>query len=170
MENVSESLLGALIGVFGTVIGTIIGAFLPSIQNGIGRKSIHISNAECHWGDGQRDALGSHHGSWLNFTLSILNKKGKDLILEKMSCKLFSGNQLLYELKCFDADTYQGVGGRACYDELIYVDIPGHSSKIINIHLSSSQNLTSCDKVIFQYSWGLWKRKLVVWEKNLHNQ
>ena len=165
MENMSESLLCALIGVFGTVIGTIIGALLPAIQNGIGRKSIHISNTEYHWGDGQRDAFGSHHSSWLNFTLSILNKKGKDLILEKMSCKLFAGKQMLHELKCFDADTCRRVGGGPSYDELIYVDIPGHSSKIINVHLSSSQDLTTCDKVIFYFSWGFWSRKLVVWEK-----
>lgn len=165
MENMTESLLCALIGVFGTVIGTIIGTLLPAIQNGIGRKSIHISNAEYHWGNGQRDTFGSYHSSWMNFTLSILNKKGKDLILEKMTCKLFSGNEMLHELKCFDADTYRGIGGRACYDELIYLDIPGHSSKIINVHLSSSKDLTTCDKAVFCFSWGFWKRKLVVWEK-----
>lgn len=165
MGNISESLLCALIGVFGTVIGTIIGTLLPAIQNGIGRKSIHISNTKYHWDDGQSDADGFHHSSWLNFTLSILNKKGKALILEKMSCKLYAGKQLLHELKCFDADTYQRAGGRASYDDLIYVDVPGHSSKIINVHLSSSKDLTTCDKVIFYFSWGFWSRKLVVWEK-----
>ena len=165
MENLSESLLCAVIGVFGTVVGTIIGALLPAIQNNVGRKSILLSNVEAYWGDGQVDAFGSYHGSQLNFTLSVLNRKGKDLILERMSCKLYSGKQMLYELKCSDADSYQNIAHRAVYDDLVYVDIPGHSSKTVNVHISSSKNLTSCDRAVFHYSWGFFDRKIVVWEK-----
>lgn len=164
MENLSENLLCALIGVFGTVVGTFIGALLPSIQNGIGRKSIQISNVDAYWGTGQNN-IGCVDVSRLTFTLSILNKKGKDLILEKISCKLYSKDKLIHTLKCSDADTYQNIAHRAVFDELIYVDIPAHSSRIVNVHIASSKDLTSCDKVVFCYSWGVRNRETTVWEK-----
>ena len=158
-------MLCALIGVFGTVVGTIIGALLPTIQNGIGRKSVHFSNVEVHWGSGICDECGYTDSSHLNFTLSILNKKGKDLILEQMRCTLYSSNHPFETFSCFDRDSLQYIAARAVYEELVYIDVPAHSSRTISVHIGSSKDLRMCDKAVFTYSWGIQKRELVVWVK-----
>lgn len=166
MGKLSEGLICALIGVVGTVVGTIVGALLPAIQNGIGRKSVQVSNTQICLGSGSTDSDGYSDFSDVEFRLSVINRKGKDLILEKMYCELYTEEKLIQTLRCFDADTRHRSGGRIVSDELVYLDITGRSSRIVNVHSFSRKDLTSCDKVVFCYSWGICKRGVIVWEKS----
>ena len=102
--NISENILCALIGVFGTVVGTIIGLVIPYLLNNIGKKRLTVSNIDAKFDtirklDGEGGFLG---GSWLYFTIIIINKKNKNLILEEMSCELYNGNTLIQTFSCLD--------------------------------------------------------------------
>ena len=165
--NISENILCALIGVFGTVVGTIIGLVIPYLLNNIGKKRLTVSNIDAKFDtirkpDGEGGFLG---GSWLYFTIIIINKKNKNLILEEMSCELYNGNTLIQTFSCLDKDSHKKIAQRNTYDEIIYIDVLPKSSVLKNVYVPVGGNLTVCDKVVFKYSWGILKRKYVIWTK-----
>ena len=88
----TENVLCALIGVGGTRLGTIVGLAFPYLCSGFGRKLLVISNIDVRFGTGKPDGEGGYDGSWINFRASILNKKNKSLIIEKIACELYSGS------------------------------------------------------------------------------
>ena len=161
----TENVLCALIGVGGTLLGTIVGLVFPYLCSGFARKLLVISNIDVWFGTGKPDGEGGYDGSRLNFTATILNKKNKSLIIEKIACELYSGSNKIAVCSCTDNDTGRKSAGTYKYDELRYIDIASKSSTIKNIHVFVRGDLTSCDKVVFVYSWGLVKRKQIVWVK-----
>ena len=165
VENLSENVLCAIIGVGGTVIGTIAGFLLSTIGKNCGRKTLTITDVKTYWGTGEVDGYGGYYGSQLEFTLTILNKKGKNLILEKPTCELYSGSEMLAAYSCEDDETRQLVAQRLVYEPMMYLDISPKSSVQKRIHVPAGGNLTSCDKVVFVYSWGIVKRKKMIWVK-----
>ncbi len=165
MENLSENILCAIIGVGGTVIGTIVGFLLPTVGKSFGRKALTITDIEASWDTGELDEIGCYHGSRLDFTVTVLNKKGKSLILENPTCELYGGSQLLGVYACDDNETRKSIAHSSVYESMMYLDIPPKSSVRKQIHVPVSGNLTSCDKVVFLYSWGIVKRKKTIWVK-----
>lgn len=161
----TENILCALIGVVGTLLGTIIGLVCPYMCSSFGRKLLVISNIDVQIGTGKPDGEGGYDGSWINFTATILNKKNKSLIIEKMACELYSGSNKFAVCTCADSDTGKRIAEAWKYDELNYIDIAPKSSTTKSIHVSVRGDLTSCDKVVFVYSWGIVKRKQIVWVK-----
>lgn len=165
MENLSENILCAIIGVGGTVIGTIVGFLLPTIGKSFGRKVLTLTDIEAYWDTGEVDEIGCYHGSRLEFAVTVLNKKGKSLILEKPICELYSGSQKLAVYSCDDNETRKSIACRYVYESMMYLDIPPKSSVRKQIHVPVSGNLTTCDKVVFLYSWGFIRRKKTIWVK-----
>lgn len=161
----TENVLCALIGVGGTLLGTIVGLVFPYLCSGFGRKLLVISNIDVWFGTGKPDGEGGYDGSRLNFTATILNKKNKSLIIEKIACELYSGSNKIAVCTCTDSDTRKRIAEAWKYDELRYIDIASKSSTTKNVHVFVRGDLTSCDKVVFVYSWGLVKRKQIVWVK-----
>lgn len=163
--NISENILCALIGVFGTVVGTIIGLVIPHLLNNIGKKRLTVSNVDAKFDTGEPDNVGGFFGSWLYFTITIINKKNKNLIIENASCELYNGNTLIQTFSCLDKDSHKKIAQRNTYDEIIYIDVLPKSSIRKNVYVPVGGNLTVCDKVVFKYSWGILKRKDVIWTK-----
>ena len=161
----TENVLCALIGVGGTLLGTIVGLGFPYLCNGFGRKLLVISKIDVRFGTGKPDGEGGYDGSWINFTATILNKKNKSLIIEKIACELYSGSSRIAICSCADSGTRKRIAEAWKYDELYYIDIAPKSSTTKNIHVFVRGDLTSCDKVVFVYSWGIVKRKQTVWVK-----
>lgn len=161
----TENVLCALIGVGGTLLGTIVGLVFPYLCSGFGRKLLVIFNTDVRFGTGKPDGEGGYDGSWINFTATILNKKNKSLIIEKIACELYSGSNRIAVCICADSDTRKRIAEAWKYDELYYIDIAPKSSTTKNIHVLVRGDLTSCDKVVFVYSWGIVKRKQTVWVK-----
>ena len=161
----TENVLCALIGVGGTLSGTIVGLVFPYLCSSFGRKLLVISDIDVRFGTGKPDGEGGYDGSWINFRASILNKKNKSLIIEKIACELYSGSNRIAVCSCADKDTGRKSAGAYKYEELRYIDISPKSSATKNIHVFVRGDLTSCDKVVFVYSWGIVKRKQIVWVK-----
>ena len=161
----TENVLCALIGVGGTLLGTIVGLVFPYLCSSFGRKLLVISDIDVRFGTGKPDGEGGYDGSWINFRASILNKKNKSLIIEKIACELYSGSSRIAVCSCADKDTGRKIAGAYKYDELRYIDISPKSSATKNIHVFVRGDLTSCDKVVFVYSWGIVKREEIVWVK-----
>lgn len=161
----TENVLCALIGVGGTLLGTIVGLVFPYLCSGFGRKLLVVSDIDVRFGTDKPDDAGGYDGSWINFTATILNKKNKSLIIEKIACELYSGLKKIAVCSCADNDTGRKSAGTYRYDELRYIDIASKSSTTKNIHVFVHGDLTSCDKVVFVYSWGIVKRKQTVWVK-----
>lgn len=163
--NMTENVLCALIGVGGTLLGAIVGLVVPYLCKNFGRKLLVVSNADVRFGTGKPDGEGGYDGSWINFTATILNKKDQALIIEKIACELYRGSNKIAICTCADRDTGRKSAGTYKYDELRYIDVDSKSSTTKNIHVFVSGDLTSCDKVVFVYSWGIVKRKQIVWVK-----
>lgn len=161
----TENVLCALIGVSGTLLGTIVGFACPHIVNSWGKKILAVSDADIWFGTGKPDGEGGCDGSWINFTVTILNKKNQALIIEKIACELYSGSSKIAEYTCADKDSGKRSAGTYRYDELRYIDVAPKSSISKNVSVFARGDLTSCDKVVFTYSWGVWKRKQTVWSK-----
>ena len=161
----TENVLCALIGVGGTLMGTIVGLVFPYLCNSFGRKLLIISDIDVHFGTGKTNDIGDHDGSWINFAATILNKKNKSLIIEKIACELYSGSDKIAVCTCGNRDTGRISAGTYQYTELRYIDVAPKSSIAKNIAVSASGNLTSCDKVVFIYSWGVITRKQTIWSK-----
>lgn len=163
--SMTENVLCTLIGVGGTLLGTIVGLVFPYLCNNFGRKLLVISDADVRFATGKSDGEGGHDGSWINFAATILNKKNQALIIEKIACELYSGSNKITVCACADRDTGKRSAGTYKYDELRYIDVAPKSSITKNIHVFLRGDMTSCDKVVFTYSWGVWKRKQTVWSK-----
>ena len=161
----TENVLCALIGVGGTLLGTIIGLVFPYLCNNFGRKLLAFSAIDIRFGTGKQNSVGEYDSSWIDFTVTILNKKNKSLILEKISCELYSGPKRIAVCSCVDKDTGRKSAGTYKYDELRYIDIAPKSSATKSIHAFASGDLTTCDRVVFIYSWGVITRKQTIWSK-----
>ena len=161
----TENVLCALIGVGGTLLGTIVGLIFPYLCSGFGRKLLVVSDIYVRLGTGKANNMGGYDESRINFTATILNKKNKSLIIEKIACELYSGANKIAVCSCADKDTGRKSAGTYKYDELRYIDIAPKSSATKNIRVFVSGDLTSCDRVIFIYSWGVITRKQTIWSK-----
>lgn len=169
MGELSETIQGALIGVGGAVIGTILGYLLPTISKSVGRKAINITDVNAYFGSGQVDAFGPDY-THIIFTITILNRKQKNLILEGLTCELYSNNTLIATSPCDDYETQYSYAAQTRYEAMPYIDVPPQSSVRRKSCADFNGDLTSCDKVVFRYSWGLLKRKRIIWTKDVvHN-
>jgi hypothetical protein len=103
--------------------------------------------------------LGADHfdGSHVNFTVTVHNKKDKALNIKISPCELYSGSNKIDERPCDDIDTVRRSAGAIKYDELQGIDVDLKPSIIKKIKVPVSGDLTSCDKVVFRYSWGIKK-------------
>ena len=162
--QISDSIMCALIGVAGTLFGTIVGFVLPYLCSGFGRKVLAISNVDVSLGTGITDCFGTSE-SRVTFDLAILNKKNKDLVIEKIGCVFYEGNDKILSCTCKDKDTQRNYAGGYAYDTLTFIDVPKKTSKQISACIYKCEDLTMCDKIVFTYSWGLLKREEIVWVK-----
>lgn len=170
--NVTENVLCALIGVWGTLLGAIAGLLIPYLCKNFGRKRLGISNVKEWFRKGEADGVGSSDDLGIKFSVDVLNRKEKALNIEIIACVLYSGSNKVAVCPCYDEDSKKSIFPESRnfpniyeYDELRYIDVAPKSSVIKKIHGSFSGDLTSCDKVVLRYSWGIVHRKKTVWDK-----
>ena len=163
--NTNVTVLCAFIGVAGTLAGTVIGYLLPYLGSLFGKKALNITDVRTCFGTGEATKSGDYLGSSLYFELSAINKKNKTLILENLYCELYSGTKLLNTFKCQDDETGRFIAGCTYYKDLPYIDISAKSSVLKKVNIPVKGNLSSCDKVVFNYSWGILNRKKTIWVK-----
>ena len=109
---------------------------------------------------------GFNHGSYGNFTLEIINKKGVDVILEDIHCVAYQDKTVIQDnIRCNDKATYHKVAMRPTYDAVPSVSIPGNGIVSFNIVIHSNADLSQCNKLTLSYLRGRKRREVKVYER-----
>ena len=108
-------------------------------------------------------------GSRVHFRIEIINKKDKKFIINKMCCKAMRKGKIVQDnILCYNKDTYKKIALRSTYEPLSTIDVLPQSSVQYDVLITPNGDLTQCDKIVFSYSKGIKRRKIVIWKKE-HN-
>lgn len=147
------------------IIGAAVGVILPTWFSNIGKRKLDISDVEIHLGTGEPDGEGGYFGTGVDFSLIIINKKNKNMFLEKIVCEFYNKGKIMCTTACYNKESYKRVASRTIYDKIVHIEILPKSCKDINVCVRPSGDMTECDKVILIYSWGFKRRKKVIWTR-----
>ena len=132
---------------------------------------IKVNLIECHL-DGPRnsDGVGGFtDSSRVHFRIEILNRKDKKFIINKMCCKAMREGKIVQDnILCYNKDTYKKIALRSTYEPLSTIDVLPQSSVQYDVLITPNGDLIHCDKIVFSYSKGIKRRKIVIWKKE-HN-
>lgn len=112
----------------------------------------------------EQDADGYYiHGSYGNFTLEIINKKGAHVILEDIHCIAYCGKTVLEDnICCNNQATYRKIAMRPTYDALSSLSIPPKEIVSFDIAIRPSKDLSTCDKIALSYRIGRKRKEIVI--------
>ena len=106
---------------------------------------------------------GFNHGSYGNFTLEIINKKGVDVILEDIHCVAYCGETVLQNnICCNNRATYHKIAMRPTFDALSSLSIPPKGIATFDVAIRPSADLSTCDKIALSYRIGTKRKETVV--------
>lgn len=133
--------------------------------------TVKVNLIECNL-DGLRSSDGEGGfigGSRVHFRIEIINRKDKKFIINKMCCKAMREGKIVQDnILCYNKDTYKKIALRSTYDPLSTIDVLPQSSVQYDVLITPNGDLTQCDKIVFSYSKGIKRRKIVIWKKE-HN-
>jgi len=110
---------------------------------------------------------GFNHGSYGNFTLEIINKKGVDVILEDIHCVAYCGETVLQNnICCNNRATYRKIAMRPTYDALSSLSIPPKGIMSFDIGIRPSKDLSKCDKIALSYRIGTKRKEIAVYKQD----
>ena len=116
--------------------------------------------------DGEGGFVGGSHA---HFRIEIINRKDKKFIINKMCCKAMREGKIVQDnILCYNKDTYKKIALRSTYEPLSTIDVLPQSSVQYDVLITPNGDLTQCDKIVFSYSKGIKRRKIVIWKKE-HN-
>ena len=75
------------------------------------------------------------------------------------------GKILQDNICCYNKDTYKKFALQPTYEPLSTLDVLPQSSVQYEVIITPGGDLTQCDKLLFSYSKGIKRRKIVIWEK-----
>ena len=103
------------------------------------------------------------HGSYGNFTLEIINKKGVQVILEDIHCIAYCGETVLEDnICCDDRATCRVIAMRRTYDTLSSLSIPPKEIVSFDLAIRPSEDLSTCDKIALSYRIGKKRKEIVI--------
>ena len=130
--------------------------------------TVKVNLIECRL-DGPRrsDGEGGFIGtSYVRFRIEIINRKDKKFIINKICCRATQQNEILHDnICCYNKDAHKKIAFHSTYEPLSTIDISPQSSVQYEVIITPGGDLTQCDKLLFSYSKGIKRRKIVIWEK-----
>ena len=109
---------------------------------------------------------GFTNGSRAHFMIEIINRKDKKFIISKLHCSAMCQGKILQDnICCYNKDTYKKLALQPTYEPLSTLDVLPQSSVQYEVIITPGGDLTQCDKLLFSYSKGIKRRKIVIWEK-----
>ena len=110
---------------------------------------------------------GFNHGSYGNFTLEIINKKGVDVILEDIHCVAYCGETVLQNnICCNNRETYRKIAMRSTYDALTSLAIPPKGIVSLDIGICPSKDLSKCNKIALSYTTSKKRKEITVYKRD----
>ena len=110
---------------------------------------------------------GFNHGSYGNFTLEIINKKGVDVILEDIHCVAYCGETVLQNnICCNNRATYRKIAMRPTYDALSSLSIPPKGIISFDIGIRPNKDLSKSDKIALSYRIGTKRKEIAVYKQD----
>ena len=110
---------------------------------------------------------GFNHGSYGNFTLEIINKKGVDVILEDIHCVAYCGETVLQNnICCNNRATYRKIAMRPTYDALSSLSIPPKWIISFDIGIRPNKDLSKSDKIALSYRIGTKRKEIAVYKQD----
>lgn len=110
---------------------------------------------------------GFYHGSYGNFALEIINKKGVDVILEDIHCVAYCGETVLQNnICCNNRATYRKIAMRPTCDALTSLAIPPKEIVSFDIGIRPSKDLSKCDKIALSYRIGTKRKEIAVYKQD----
>ena len=110
---------------------------------------------------------GFNHGSYGNFTLEIINKKGVDVILEDIHCVAYCGETVLQNnIRCNNRATYRKIAMRPTYDALSSLSIPPKGIISFDIGIRPNKDLSKSDKIALSYRIGTKRKEIAVYKQD----
>lgn len=110
---------------------------------------------------------GFNHGSYGNFTLEIINKKGVDVILEDIHCVAYCGETVLEDNICCDSRaTCRKIAMRPTCDALSSLSIPPRGIVSFDVGIRPSKDLSNCDKIALSYRIGTKRKEIAVYKQD----
>ena len=103
---------------------------------------------------------GFNHGSYGNFILEIINKKGVDVILEDIHCVAYCGETALQNT------TYRKIAMRSTYDALSSLTIPPKGIVSFDVDIRPSKDLSKCDKIALSYKISKKRKEITVYKRD----
>lgn len=110
---------------------------------------------------------GFNQGSYGNFTLEIINKKGVDVILEDIHCVAYCGETVLQNnICCNNRATYRKIAMRPTYDALSSLSIPPKGIISFDIGIRPNKDLSKSDKIALSYRIGTKRKEIAVYKQD----
>ena len=110
---------------------------------------------------------GFNHGSYGNFTLEIINKKGVDVILEDIHCVAYCGETVLQNnICCNNRETYRKIAMRSTNDALTSLAIPPKGIVSLDIGICPSKDLSKCNKIALSYTTSKNRKEITVYKRD----
>ena len=110
---------------------------------------------------------GFNHGSYGNFTLEIINKKGVDVILEDIHCVAYCGETVLQNnICCNNRETYRKIAMRSTYDALTSLAIPSKGIVSLDVGIRPSKDLSKCNKIALSYTTSKKPKEITVYKRD----
>ena len=103
--------------------------------------------------------------------IEIINRKDKKFIISKLHCNAMCQGKILQDNICYyNNDTYKKFGLKPTlqptHEPLSTLDVLPKSSVQYEVIITPGGDLTQCDKLLFSYSKGIKRRKLLYWKRN----
>ena len=154
-----------------SILPNVLVHLFKSAMNIFRAFTVKVNLIECRL-DGLRNSDGEGGfvgGSHAHFRIEIINRKDKKFIINKMCCKAMREGKIVQDnILCYNKDTYKKIALRSTYEPLSTIDVLPQSSVQHDVLITPNGDLTQCDKIVFSYSKGIKRRKIVIWKKE-HN-
>lgn len=132
-----------------------------------GKVTFKISKTEMQL-DKQREPDGEggfNFGSYGNFTMEIINKKGVAVIIEDIHCVAYCGKKVLEDnISCNNRATYRKIAMKPIFDALSAITIPPKGIEVFDITIRPSRDLSCCDRIELSCKIGR-KHKEIVYRR-----